>query len=811
MENLRRRHGFGFDHSLYVDAVGKSGSLVVSWKKELLVKEEDRRVVWDRLRDIGSRVVGPWICMGDFNDVLFHSEKWGGRPKASRKVFIIPPVGSDHCALVVDLNFTDSRSPKVFKFEMFWVDHPDYKEVLRRGWEACFDDGDDSLSLLIWRLDKCRECLIRWSKDAFPNSRVSIRALNDRLKACFQGHFSVEKNALMEEIVKMIEFEWDREELYWFQRSRVSWLRFGDRNSNSGVRDFLRVLEYVVPKILEEDNDFWRRKFSILENDWNQVGSQLFKVFGFCVSWVDIIMGCVSSVSFNFLLSGKKVSEFKPGTGVRQGDPLSPYLFIIVAEVLSLMISHHVEAGDLRGVKLSRADCSMLKSILRNYYDASGQEVNFDKSCLYFSQNTPPLVRDEGLYFPNVDILEARKGYTASWAWLSILDGRRVIEEGFSWRVGNGRKVDVWSNRWIPCLEGKKLEDVALDGFPLGLKDDVEDKRVWGWSRNGVYSVKTGYVFSKVQFALVLDEGPSCSSLTPKEVWKWVWSLGISPKVKVFLWRACGSALPTREALFSRKCSSSPLCQICGLMPETIEHCLLWCSWAREVWENAPFSLAIDNFVVKRFDLWIADLLRGVDGSVDSIMEVVAFICWEVWKYRCDFIFKGCAVDSYACYSRAVKSAFECLEASEGASRSFASASPIDGFVVPEWWVPPIPGEVKVNVDGAFLKDNWEAGIGIIFKNMDGGVRSGFYGKVSAGSSFMCKAIALRKALEMACNFHGLSFCFETDCEDLFNMVSGRRRDGGVWDCDHILGLACEFSTPSCTHPGSGSGRCFGR
>lgn len=43
---------------------------------------------------------------------------------------------------------------------------------------------------------------------------------------------------------------------------------------------------------------------------------------GFCVEWVEKIMLCLSSVHYNLLLSGRKVASFKPGRGLRQGDPL---------------------------------------------------------------------------------------------------------------------------------------------------------------------------------------------------------------------------------------------------------------------------------------------------------------------------------------------------------------------------------------------------------------------------------------------------------------------------------------------------------
>ena len=61
-------------------------------------------------------------------------------------------------------------------------------------------------------------------------------------------------------------------------------------------------------------------------------------------------MRCVTTVSYSFRINGKISNSFQPLRGIRQGDPLSPYLFLIVVEGLSALIKKSVEEGVLEGI-----------------------------------------------------------------------------------------------------------------------------------------------------------------------------------------------------------------------------------------------------------------------------------------------------------------------------------------------------------------------------------------------------------------------------------------------------------------------------
>ena len=75
---------------------------------------------------------------------------------------------------------------------------------------------------------------------------------------------------------------------------------------------------------------------------------------GFAQCWVDLIMFRVSSIQYSGLVNEKQVGPITPKRGIWQGDPLSPYLFIICAEGLSALIWKAKAAGSLHSAKVCK-------------------------------------------------------------------------------------------------------------------------------------------------------------------------------------------------------------------------------------------------------------------------------------------------------------------------------------------------------------------------------------------------------------------------------------------------------------------------
>jgi hypothetical protein len=123
-------------------------------------------------------------------------------------------------------------------------------------------------------------------------------------------------------------------------------------------------------------------------------------------------MLCVETVDYSVLVNDNVTDPIKPGCGLRQGDLLSPYLFIMCAEGLTALIRQDEARGDIHAVKICRNapiishllfayDCFLffrvniheattMKNILTTYEVASGQAIKFQKSEIFCSRNVIP-------------------------------------------------------------------------------------------------------------------------------------------------------------------------------------------------------------------------------------------------------------------------------------------------------------------------------------------------------------------------------------------------------------------------------------
>jgi len=217
--------------------------------------------------------------------------------------------------------------------------------------------------------------------------------------------------------------------------------------------------------------------------EWTFLEAIMWKL-GFDARWIRLVMVCVRSVSYSVVVNGKPMGNIKPARGIRQGDPISPYLFLLCAESLSLLIQHAVNSRvltgvptSLRGLRLNHlffADNSMsfckansvewrrLFKILGIYEAGSGQKINIQKTTIFFSRNTSAEKREEILSLSG--LTEANR--IDIYLGLLCLVGESRVQAFNSIKDRIWRKLQDWKVKFLSQAGKEILLKAMIQAIP---------------------------------------------------------------------------------------------------------------------------------------------------------------------------------------------------------------------------------------------------------------------------------------------------------------------------------------------------------
>ena len=150
--------------------------------------------------------------------------------------------------------------------------------------------------------------------------------------------------------------------------------------------------------------------------EWIFLRNIMLKI-GLDCRWVDLAMGTVTTTSYSILINGEPWGFVHPSRGIKQGDPLSPYLFLLCVEGLSALLRKAEKDRVLHGILSSQngvcishllfaddsllfccttvEECRRLLTLLEWYEAASGQAINKHKTSLFFSKDPSTEVKRE--------------------------------------------------------------------------------------------------------------------------------------------------------------------------------------------------------------------------------------------------------------------------------------------------------------------------------------------------------------------------------------------------------------------------------
>lgn len=211
---------------------------------------------------------------------------------------------------------------------------------------------------------------------------------------------------------------------------------------------------------------------------------EMMRRMGFANRWISLIMQCVSSVSYRVLVNGHSYGPIISTRGIRQGDPFSPYLFLLCAEGFSSLLQRAEQNGGLSGIPIApRAtkvshlffadDCllfcratfqewSNVMQLIQRYEQASGQKINTSKTTIYFSHNTR--VEFKELVGSSMGI-SLSAGYE-KYLGLPSLIGRSKTRSFATILSRVWKRVDGWKEKFLSQAGRKVLIKAMLQGVP---------------------------------------------------------------------------------------------------------------------------------------------------------------------------------------------------------------------------------------------------------------------------------------------------------------------------------------------------------
>ncbi|KAJ7009371.1 hypothetical protein NC653_000135 [Populus alba x Populus x berolinensis] len=389
------------------------------------------------------------------------------------------------------------------------------------------------------------------------------------------------------------------------------------------------------------------------------------------VTW---IKACISSASFSVSLNGELHGFFPSSRGLRQGDPLSPYLFVLGMEGLGGLlkiasmstqfrfhwrckqnaITHLTFADDL--MIFSHADIAsvkIIKEVLNNFSSLSGLEINHNKSQVFVSGVA------EALRTNIINCLAFRLGSLPAGSSLSnqpyfpykctgqvfsssLLQLVRKIESSlasFLWKgtslTHSGAKV-AWASLCYPRNEGR----LGIKSITTWNKAAIlklvwrlisKHSSVWvTWilqSRNWCKGLFTSCIGNGRDTSLWLDywlpDGRRICDLLPFRVisstglpWNAkvadINSAGHTPRHAFIFWIASMERLYTRDRLLSFGATTASSCILCGLQAETHDHLFFQCPYSSTVWRelSAKTLYSCPTTTWQRLLQWAASIFR---------------------------------------------------------------------------------------------------------------------------------------------------------------------------------------------------------
>ncbi|BFG35644.1 hypothetical protein CerSpe_219180 [Prunus speciosa] len=400
-------------------------------------------------------------------------------------------------------------------------------------------------------------------------------------------------------------------------------------------------------------------------------------------------------------------------------------------------------------------------------------------------------------YFHDKSFLEVPVPENSSYVWKSICAARKILLQGSRWQVGSGAEIDIWKDPWVPrpstfrvispkphgcavtkvnefILDHPRRWNVSLLSNLLYPPDvDVirtiplsfhhrDDALIWHFDKKGQFTVKSAYKVAR----MVLDPRTVASSSTENgfsKGWTALWKAKIPGKIKLFWWRACNGILPTKDNLWKRKIHLDTCCDLCGAEMESTLHVLWHCPFARGVWACASIG---SGGIPRQFHHVHDWVLSCIDHLSHADLDLFFVTGWAIWEARNGKLWNNLTPKpEFTSSSTAVRLHDFVRACPQGAALS-------RGCTVPQIWIKPCTGSLKINVDGSWTAGNTDGGVGIVVRDSNGKFVVGRALHVdNVFSTLQVEAMAAREGAILAVEGDFNNVIFESDSLQIVSAI----------------------------------------